>query len=244
MGTRLAVWATSGPARIWIILCGLLFGTQRWKRPLILWLDGPRGRVRFRVPDYSAFKVLHEMFVLEEYAVDLSPPPRRIIDIGAHIGASVLYFKRRWPEVEVLAIEASPSLVLVLEENVDRLAGVDIRHAAVAEERGYITFYESDRSWSGSSTRESDRAVTVPATTLDDLLDGPVDIVKLDIEGAEFSALAAATRLERARAVVGELHALPGAPEVERTLSLFDSCEVVAVPAKGAYTLFQAVRRP
>ncbi len=249
MGRRLAVRATSGPARIWILLCGLLFGTQRWKHPLVVWLDGPQGRVRFCVPDYSAFKVLHEVFVLEEYAIDLSPPPQQIIDVGAHIGASVLYFKRRWPEVKVLAIEASPSLVPVLEQNVRRLAGIEIRHAAVAEERGYIIFYESDSSWGGSLTRgwggsltgEAHRAVTVPATTLDDLLDVPVDIVKLDIEGGEFGALGAATRLDRARAVIGELHALPEAPEVERILRLFDSCEVVAAPAKEA-TLFQAVR--
>jgi FkbM family methyltransferase len=239
MGRRLAPRVASGTARVGVVAAGLLFGTKRWHRPITLRLDGPRGPVRFQVPDHAAFKVLHEMFVLGEYDLPMEPTPKRILDLGANIGASVLFFQRRWPDARVVAVEASPHLAALLTRNVAGL-NVEVRHAAVAAQAGTVRFAASDESWAGSVG--GDGGVVVPAVTLDELLEIPADLVKVDVEGAEFEVLAAATRLDRVRAIVGEAHALPDAPETRALLDGLEGFEVAAVPAKGVFTLFTAVR--
>jgi hypothetical protein len=56
--------------------------------------------------------------------------------------------------------------------------------------------------------------VTVPAVSLDtavNIVGGRVDILKVDIEGAEHAVLAAARRLDLVEVVLGEFHPAPGA---------------------------------
>ncbi len=241
MGRRLAPRIASGRARAGVVGAGLLFGSLRWHRPLTLRLDAPGGPIRFVVPDYSAFKVLHEMFVLREYDFALEPPPRRILDLGANIGASVLFFRRRWPDAQIVAVEASPRLAAVLDRNVRHLA-VDVHHQAVAAQSGTIEFHESEHSWAGTTAAGTGPTITVPAVALDELLDEQVDLVKVDIEGAEFDVFAAANRLDRVGSIFGEAHALPTAPETRRLLESFAGFQVSAEPAKGVFTLFSAIR--
>lgn len=244
IGRRLAPAIASGPAaRAQVIWAGLLFGTGRRRRPVRLRLDAPGGRIRFAVPDYAAFKVLHEMFVLREYDVELDPAPRRIVDLGANVGASVLFFRRRWPEAEIVAVEASPRLADVLEGNVRGLR-VEVHRAAVSAGDGTVTFYEHEQSWAGSVAGGDGVAVTVPALPLDALLDRPADLVKVDIEGGEFDVLPAATRLDRVRAVVGEVHAPPDAAETQRLFEALDGFDIHAEAAKHVFTMFTAHRRP
>jgi FkbM family methyltransferase len=242
MGRRVAPRVARGTGRLRVQLAALLYGSRRWSRPITLRLDLPGGTsARFTVPDYEAFKVLYEMFFLREYDIDLEPPPRRILDLGAHVGASVLFFRSRWPEAEIVAVEASPRLAGILERNVRGL-GVEVRHEAVAAEPGYIGFLEGERSWTGTTAGASESTVLVPAVTLDQLLDEPVDLLKIDIEGAEFEVLEAATRLERVGAIVGEAHALPDAPDTRRLLTALCAFRVDAKAAKGSCTIISAAR--
>src|SRR5690606_29753371 len=55
----------------------------------------------------NGFDLLHslkEIFVEEVYKVQLRPNPL-IIDCGANIGLSVIYFKRHFPDARVIAFE-------------------------------------------------------------------------------------------------------------------------------------------
>ncbi|MDP9255653.1 MAG: FkbM family methyltransferase [Actinomycetota bacterium] len=89
--------------------------------------------------------------------------------------------------------------------------------------------------------------VTVPAVSLDTVVQrvgGRVDILKLDIEGAEHPVLARATLLDRVALVVGEYH--PGAGASWETLRRsLDGLEVrPAVAADDKPRLFVALPAP
>jgi FkbM family methyltransferase len=203
--------------RLPIVVTAVLLGSRRWRRPITVRLNGPDGPVPFTIPDYAAFRVLGEVFVSAEYAVELAEPPRTVLDLGANIGASALFFRRRYPAARIVAVEASPTLAKILRDNTRQLR-VDVRHCAVAASDGAVNFYESRESWSGSTTRGDGAPTTVPAVRLDDLLHHPVDLLKIDVEGAEFDVLPASRRLHRVNTIIGEIHAPPGSRPVAELL--------------------------
>lgn len=175
------------------------------------------GSLRFesRVQDWVT---VQETCLLDEYAFlnDLFPagPPGVVVDLGANIGLFSLCCFLRWPTTAVHAVEASGSTYAVLARNRARHPGLNWQtyRAAVLDRHGEVSFKQSDYSTTRRVADSSDAHVeTVPAATLRDLLDrmgvAEVDLLKMDIEGAEERVLrASAHELGRIRQMVLELH--------------------------------------
>src|SRR5207248_1086360 len=71
------------------------------------------------VPDLGSFLATYRnIFVERHYAFrwNESRPPR-ILDLGANLGLSVLFWKRQEPRAQVLALEPDPEIFAVLERN-------------------------------------------------------------------------------------------------------------------------------
>lgn len=181
-------------------------------------------------------RICQDVFDGDEYAFHTRRRRPRIIDAGAHVGAATHYFKRRYPEASVLAIEANPVTFSLLEENIarNRLRQVEVMRAALAPQAGEIPFYtticdDEPGAWGDSAIRqtwhegEELAIVTVPAVTLSSLLTEPVDLLKLDIEGLETAVLEeAAPRLHLVRQVILEFHGSQFTPDnsVSRVVSV------------------------
>ncbi len=158
----------------------------------------------------------HDIFVdgALEYRADSAAP--RILDCGANVGLASLFFKRRCPSARITAYEADPALFKILRANLDanRAADVETVHAALWTADGRVTF-QADGSDSGMigtlSGAVGGTAVDVPSLRLRDLIErdpnGRIDLLKLDIEGAEDAVLAdCEPALARVRAMVLDLH--------------------------------------
>ena len=174
---------------------------------------GPGGEPMSAViADASEIWVLREVFVLGEYDVALTRPPTLVVDLGANIGLSVLYFKARYPDARIVAVEPDAGAFARLQANTAHLDGVTLVRAAVTDHDGEVTLYCGRASWA-SSTIASPAAVTeatVPAMTLDRLMAttcpaDPLDLLKLDIEGSEAAVLASQSA-RAAGAIVFEFH--------------------------------------
>jgi FkbM family methyltransferase len=238
--------------RLRMVAGAALLATKRWRRPVRIRVRGPRGPRWFVVPDHAGMLVLDEVFCAGEYATPLPVRPRHILDLGSNIGVSVLYFALRYPDARITAVEASPTLFRVLEANVGDLPNVSLRHAAANPKAEPVTFYEGVSSWAGSTQPSewvhADRATEVPGVALDDLLAaGDVDLVKVDVEGAEFELFPGSARLRSVPAILGEIHAPPRTPESDRMLALFDGFEVRSTEPDPTVpqhtTVFSAVSR-
>jgi FkbM family methyltransferase len=242
----------SVPDRIRTLLAAILLSTLRMRRPVRLRVLGPAGPRWFVVPDWAALRALEEVFAFGEYDVDLPRAPRRILDLGSHVGASILFFALRYPDATIVGAEPSPSLFPILEANVGDLANVTLRQAAVGAVAGPVAFYEGTASWAGATAQRhgatADAAVLVEGVRLDDLLaEAPTDVVKLDIEGGEFDALPASRLIADVPVLLGEIHAPPGTPESERLLGLWPEHTIRLAPPEwsgGWFTVFSAVRGP
>ena len=104
--------------------------------------------------------------------------------------------------VSILAVEPETSNFQMLEKNVAGLR-VNSMQAAVTDHRGHVAI--SGSAWGKWACRISESGQKVQAVTLDDLCPGPIDLLKVDVEGSEEEIFASAS-LDRVRAVVVETH--------------------------------------
>jgi FkbM family methyltransferase len=105
---------------------------------------------------------------------------------------SIVLFKSLWPTCKILGVEASPEIFAMLEQNVLGLSDVTLLNLAVSDRRGQITFYSSPGSLTGStnSLRGGIEGTSVEAVPISELITGPVNLLKVDIEGSEIAAFA------------------------------------------------------
>jgi FkbM family methyltransferase len=140
------------------------------------------------VPDASSFiSMFEEIYYKKIYEIPHKNP--RILDLGANIGMSLIWFKENYPHSSILAFEADPKIFSYLKLNTFDLSNVIIKNEAVWSEDSTLNFY-SDGGDAGRVSNNVDfqeKTVSVPAKDIKSILKehGPFDFIKMDIEGAE-----------------------------------------------------------
>jgi FkbM family methyltransferase len=170
-------------------------------------------------------------------AVQRSGSGRTYMNLGANVGAFDVAIHALWGSgTRGVAVEMNPWTCARLVSNLrlNRLPTEAI-HAAVAGRSGTAAL-DVTRSGPAQSLYQSpgpvDARVTVPVRSLSDLQgpsgDEPIDLLKVDCEGAEYEIFREATPsdLARFRFMVIEIHDRPGPPA-----TLIDE-----ICAKGGYT--------
>jgi FkbM family methyltransferase len=154
-----------------------------------------------------------DIFVKRTLAFRSASPAPRILDCGANVGLASLFFRLLYPQARITAFEADPALFAILVSNLkaNGADSVETRHVALWTSTGTLTFQceGSDSGMISSLPGAVDgRPTTVPSLRLRDVIDeGPVDLLKLDIEGAEDVVLADCEPvLHRVKALLMDLH--------------------------------------
>lgn len=217
------------------------------------------------VPDRE---IVREVFLERVYDRHGCAPERgqTVVDVGAHVGLYACRAARRVGDSgSVYALEAH-------SENFDRLrrhvalndlGNVHVERAAVggrAERRDLGVSRTNVGGHSIAHPVPDGRVEPVPGTTLPAILDehglDTVDVLKLDVEGAEYEILEStpASYLERVERIVLEEHRFPGGrdeydPTALRELLRDAGFEVwkeneVAYPSEGRFWMLYARREP
>ena len=150
-----------------------------------------------------------EIFVQKAYEFETERDDPIIVDCGGNIGLSTIWFKHRYPKGQVTVFEADPIIAEVLSANLLALglADVQVVKSAVWTEAGRVA-YTSDRADSGRIDPEHGQQF-VDAVRLADCITQPVDLLKLDIEGAEYPVvrdLCITGTISRVRRLICEIH--------------------------------------
>jgi len=137
-------------------------------------------------------------------------PGDLVFDIGAHVGDRIAALRRL--DARVVALEPQPALAFTLNVLYGRDRNITIERMAVGRSTGTMrmminidnptistasdAFVHAARDAAGWEGQVWDKAIEVPATTLDALISthGRPSFIKIDVEGFEEEALAGLTQ--------------------------------------------------
>ena len=145
--------------------------------------------------DPQAFLLsVRELFIEEIYKFKTSNPRPVILDCGAHIGMSILFFKNIYPEASIIAFEPDTHNYELTKKNLEnwKYKDVELVKKAVWINNGSIQFNQLNDMGSSiveSGNNNSGDVISVECVRLKDFLVNKVDFLKLDIEGAEFAVI-------------------------------------------------------
>ncbi len=180
-------------------------------------LRGARGTIEIDPLDSDpavAAKIFgHKEYALEDrvtgrlnvYAAELRKARRVpvIIDGGANVGYSALFFAATFPEALVVALEPGKNTVMALKRNIADHPRIRPIHAALWSHADGVHLQSSGKSW---ARRVGDGGELAPSVTLHGLFAETPEwtplIVKLDIEGAEKTVVAASPDAFRSAACI------------------------------------------
>lgn len=190
---------------------------RRSPEPVDLRLPGLAHAVRLR-PGTSDVVGFQEVFLDRDYAVELPAPPRLIVDVGANVGLTALYFAHRYPGARIVAVEPDPENLALLRHNTAPYPNVACTGAAVWPRAATLEVIDASADPDSLRFAESGNGEPatdgVPGVPLEELLrrhgvsdDARLDLVKLDVEGAEADLFRRRPPwLDRVDALVIELH--------------------------------------
>lgn len=195
---------------------GLFNGTSTyWK--LYKSSSGKVKPIGFNSPLYFRAKnrfdayTFYEIFLAEQYNIGFDIKPVTIIDAGANIGFASVYFSRVYPDAKIIAIEPdNENYALLCKNNKDNSnvecvqaalwndeLGVSITNASTSENRGYMVDKTDNAMISSLTVNGIMKAYNL----------SHIDILKIDIEGAEQEVFEGDTSwLDKVSVVIIELH--------------------------------------
>jgi FkbM family methyltransferase len=146
--------------------------------------------------DYTTLLFLfREIFLSKDYYFESVQTEPKIIDCGANIGMSVFFHKYFHPNAHITAFEPNPSAFELLELNVksNGLKNVTLVKKAVSSSLEPISFFVNNDKGSLLSSIREDRGgsskIEIETDLLSNYLKEKVDLLKIDIEGAEWQVL-------------------------------------------------------
>lgn len=140
-----------------------------------------------------AFKNTYdEVFVRGIYNFKQKNETPLIIDCGANMGLSILFFSKTYPNSRIIAFEPDRVVLPYLKKNIksQQLTNVELHEKAIWIKNEKLKFF-TDHGLGGRIGVEyrNQKPIEVEALRLKDFLDYEVDMLKIDIEGAEYEVL-------------------------------------------------------
>ena len=169
----------------------------------------------FYLKNQLDFDVLKDTFINEEYNVKLGFEPKIIFDLGGNIGTTALYFLLKYPGSTVYIFEPDPANVEQLQLNTKKFEKrIKLFKAAVVGDNRQEAIFHicKNRHWSSSLVKREGqvRELRVKAVNLDNIIKeyniGQVDILKFDIEGAEYEVFQSFNKIDKVKLLIGEVH--------------------------------------
>lgn len=148
--------------------------------------------------DYATITYLFkEIFLWDQYSFKSTIDSPIIIDCGANIGMSVFYFKNKYPNSRIIAFEANPLTYKMLEKNIkiNNINGIEIHNKALFDKNEKLDFFIDNNygTLRGTIAGDISRNIKfkIQSQRLSEFLENykEVDLVKMDIEGAEINVI-------------------------------------------------------
>jgi FkbM family methyltransferase len=169
-----------------------------------------------------------------------------IVDCGANIGITSLFLAARYPRARILSVEPHPENFALLKANVAQVPRiVPIRACVTATPQSSVRFTVDEPAWGNRIATDDADGVLVPAITIEELCNQnglqKIDLLKLDIEGAEEQVFRHGKFLARTEHLIVELHGDYGLQCFQRDIAPYG---LVAREARPPDTYLVTACRP
>lgn len=138
---------------------------------------------------YDTYREIFENNIYE-FKTNSSKPI--ILDCGANMGVSVLYFSKNYPNAHIIAFEPDETVLPFLEKNIQsqNIQNVEVFKKAVWTGETELEFY-TDNGLGGRVGKEyvNQTPRIIKALRLRNFLNKPIEMLKIDIEGAEYAVI-------------------------------------------------------
>lgn len=138
---------------------------------------------------YDTYREIFEKNIYEFKTNSFKPV---IIDCGANMGLSVLYFSKKHPNAEIIAFEPDETVLPFLEKNIQsqEIKNVKLYKKAVWTEEKELEFF-TDNGLGGrvGIKYKNQTSKKIKSLRLRDFLNQPIVMLKIDIEGAEYNVI-------------------------------------------------------
>jgi FkbM family methyltransferase len=138
---------------------------------------------------------MQQVFLDRQYDVEI-PEPRKILDLGAYVGYTAVYFANRFPSANIISVEPPGSNFDALVANTVAYPNIRCLPAAVWHERGELTledFSYGDWGLSFGWGNADQAAEKVPGYTITNILEmhgwKAVDLIKCSSHGGRVDTL-------------------------------------------------------
>jgi FkbM family methyltransferase len=189
--------------------------------------------LRVRTTDIG---VCGEVLVRRLYNCEFHSAPALIVDAGANIGLTSVFFANKYPDARIVAIEPEASNFRMLQKNTAPYPNIKTMKAALWNENCELELFDPEEGHSafqmrrGSSSGGMAPSNRVQARTVDEIMSelgiSSIDLLKVDIEGAEKEVFTDPRRwIDRVGTIAIELHPSmrPGCEQtVEQATGDFD----------------------
>lgn len=176
-------------------------------------LPAPLGSITIRGGS-TDWHVVRQIFVQRHYVFpDIKLSPALVLDCGANLGASSLYFHSQFPEAVICAVEPDQSNFDLLTENTEKIDRIRCIHGAVWGDDAALEIADPDAPPSEKSVcRARDSASRLLGYSVNTLLKQSgfdrIGLLKLDVQGSEREIFSTGRRewLDRTDVIMIELH--------------------------------------
>lgn len=166
----------------------LYFGLNKHKEEIYLSKLNRTIYLRKNTKDTETFE---EIFLSSLYNLPLPITPTTIVDAGANVGLASLFFKMKYPNAAIVAIEIEEKNVEAIKKNTLNFQNFEVKHQALFNKKAYFKItdpYNATNSFQIVETTNIDEANSTSITLDEIILEknwDTIDVLKIDIEGAE-----------------------------------------------------------
>ncbi|MBA5248022.1 MAG: FkbM family methyltransferase [Gammaproteobacteria bacterium] len=167
--------------------------------------------------DTSDVNVFAEIFLFQDYNFKLPITPKTIVDAGANVGYGSLWFHKRYPLAQIIAIEPEHSNYQLLLGNTSKYSNIQTLEKGLWHKKAKLKIINKEGSKYGFITEEvnaENEKGDIETCNINELLGifnnfglDTIDVLKIDIEGAEKEVFSGNRGwLSKTKVVIIELH--------------------------------------
>jgi FkbM family methyltransferase len=148
----------------------------------------------YKVPIYlrgqtSDYNVFFQVITSKGYKLHFPFKPETIIDLGANIGLTSVYFKNVYPEVKIIAVEPEKNNFDLLKKNTEQYKDIICLHNGIWDKNCFLKIVDNNVEKCAFEVEETVEKTDIHAISISNIVKEynlkSIDILKIDIEGSE-----------------------------------------------------------